>query len=82
MNTRIDRIRENEKMSHTKVYTDEVLYNTDRLHEGLHVLYLELGVGANTSVIIKYPFWQMTMANDKSVYACLNYGEAFCPGEI
>ena len=29
MNTRIDGIRENEKRSHTKVYTDEVLYNTD-----------------------------------------------------
>ncbi len=53
-----------------------------RRHEGLHVLYLELGVGANTPVIIKYPFWQMTMANEKAVYACLNYGEAFCPGEI
>lgn len=37
---------------------------------------------SNTPVIIKYPFWQMTMANDKGVYACLNYGEAFCPGEI
>ena len=53
-----------------------------RRHEALHVLYLELGVGANTPVIIKYPFWQMTMANDKAIYACLNYGEAFCPGEI
>ena len=53
-----------------------------RKHENLHVLYLELGVGANTPVIIKYPFWQMTMANDKAVYACLNYGEAFCPKEI
>ena len=53
-----------------------------RRHENLHVLYLELGVGANTPVIIKYPFWQMTMENDKAVYACLNYGEAFCPGEI
>lgn len=53
-----------------------------RRHEGLHVLYLELGVGANTPVIVKYPFWQMTMANEKAVYACLNYGEAFCPGEI
>ena len=51
-------------------------------HENLHVLYLELGVGANTPVIIKYPFWQMTFANDKAVYACINYGEAFCPGEI
>ena len=53
-----------------------------RRHENLHVLYLELGVGANTPVIIKYPFWQMTFANDKAVYACINYGEAFCPGEI
>ena len=46
------------------------------------MLYLELGVGANTPVIIKYPFWQMTMANEKAVYACLNYGEAFAPEEI
>lgn len=53
-----------------------------RRHEGLHVLYLELGVGANTPVIVKYPFWQMTMANENAVYACLNYGEAFCPGDI
>lgn len=53
-----------------------------RRHENLHVLYLELGVGANTPVIIKYPFWQMTLANEKAVYACINYGEAFCPGEI
>ena len=50
--------------------------------ESLHVLYLELGVGANTPVIVKYPFWQMTLANKKSVYACINYGEAFCPDEI
>ena len=46
------------------------------------MLYLELGVGANTPVIVKYPFWQMTLANEKAVYACINYGEAFCPGEI
>ena len=51
-------------------------------HENLHVLYLELGVGANTPVIVKYPFWQQTYANPKAVYACLNYGEAFCPTEI
>ena len=50
--------------------------------ESLHVLYMELGVGANTPVIVKYPFWQMTLANERSVYACINYGEAFCPGEI
>lgn len=53
-----------------------------RRHESLHVLFLELGVGANTPVIVKYPFWQMTMTNDKAVYACVNYGEAFCPKEI
>ena len=53
-----------------------------RRHEKLHVLYLELGVGANTPVIVKYPFWQMTLANENAVYACINYGEAFCPGEI
>ena len=53
-----------------------------RRHEKLHVLYLELGVGANTPVIIKYPFWQLCADNDKSVYACINYGESFCPVEI
>lgn len=46
------------------------------------VLFLELGVGFNTPVIIKYPFWQMTAKNSKAVYACVNYGEADCPEEI
>ena len=46
------------------------------------VLYLEIGVGANTPVIIKYPFWAMTAENQKSVYACLNYNEAICPKQI
>lgn len=31
------------------------------------ILYLELGVGYNTPGIIKYPFWQMTAQNPKSV---------------
>ena len=53
-----------------------------RRHDGLHVLFLELGVGANTPVIIKYPFWALTMNNEKAVYACVNYGEAYCPVEI
>ena len=53
-----------------------------RRHENLHVLYLEIGVGANTPVIIKYPFWQMTRDNRQATYACLNYGEAYCPKEI
>ncbi len=43
---------------------------------------MELGVGYNTPVIIKYPFWQMTADNDKAVYACINHGEAVCPKEI
>lgn len=51
-------------------------------HENLHILFLELGVGFNTPVIIKYPFWQMTAKNEKAVYACVNYGEALCPKEI
>ncbi len=53
-----------------------------RRHEKGRVLYLELGVGFNTPVIVKYPFWQMTMANEKAVYVCVNYNEAFCPAEI
>ena len=51
-------------------------------HKGRHILYLELGVGANTPVIIKYPFWQFVKNNNKAVYACINYEEAFCPKEI
>ena len=50
--------------------------------ENLHTLYLEIGVGANTPAIIKYPFWQMTRENRRAVYACLNYDEAVCPKEI
>lgn len=53
-----------------------------RRHKDRHILFLELGVGANTPVIIKYPFWQMTAQNPKAVYACVNYGEAFCPRDI
>ncbi len=47
-----------------------------------HILYLELGVGYNTPIIIKYPFWQMTVKNTKAIYACVNYGEASCPHNI
>ena len=53
-----------------------------RRHDGLKVLYLELGVGANTPAIIKYPFWKMTYANPNAAYACINFGEAFAPPEI
>ena len=51
-------------------------------HEGQHILFMELGVGMNTPVIIKIPFKQMTAQNPNAVYACLNYGEVFAPDEI
>lgn len=47
-----------------------------------NVLYLELGVGMNTPVIIKYPFWRRTFENRDATYACINYGEAYAPAEI
>lgn len=53
-----------------------------RTRKNARILFLELGVGYNTPGIIKYPFWQMTAANPKAVYACINYGEAACPREI
>ncbi len=53
-----------------------------REHEQGRVLYLELGVGYNTPVIIKHPFWRMTQANPEATYACVNFGEAVCPQEI
>ena len=46
-------------------------------HQTGKVLYLELGVGANTPAIIKYPFWRYTNANPDATYACVNYGEAY-----
>ena len=51
-------------------------------HEKKRVLFLELGVGANTPVIIKYPFWRMTAENPKAIYACVNYGQAEAPSRI
>ena len=51
-------------------------------HQDSRILLLELGVGGNTPGIIKFPFWRMAMANPDALYACLNYGEAYCPGQI
>lgn len=53
-----------------------------RRHKNADILFLELGVGFNTPVIIKYPFWQMTAKNPNAVYACVNFNEAFCPNEL
>lgn len=51
-------------------------------HKNKRVFYLELGVGGNTPVIIKYPFRRFTSENPKATYACINYGEAICPPQI
>ena len=51
-------------------------------HSDANILLLELGVGANTPGIIKYPFWQMTAQNENAVYACINIGLAITPDEI
>lgn len=46
------------------------------------VIYLELGVGMNTPVIIKYPFWRLTAQNKKAHYVCINTDMAYAPDEI
>ena len=51
-------------------------------HQEGKVLYFELGVGMNTPVIIKYPFWRYTAANPDATYACVNYGEAYAHGSV
>ena len=53
-----------------------------RRHQHGKILYLELGVGYNTPVIIKYPFWKMTLQNRQAVYACVNRGQAVCPADL
>ncbi|NBH14915.1 Sir2 silent information regulator family NAD-dependent deacetylase [Lachnospiraceae bacterium] len=79
MNLRSDHTFVEDKGWHTAAdrYQDFI-----RRHQGLKILYLELGVGSNTPGIIKYPFWQMTAENPKATYVCINYGEAVCPQEI
>ena len=47
-----------------------------------NIVYMELGVGANTPVIIKVPFWQLTAQNKNASYICINLGESYCPDEI
>ncbi|WP_299061976.1 Sir2 silent information regulator family NAD-dependent deacetylase [uncultured Actinomyces sp.] len=51
-------------------------------HGGSRIIFLELGVGANTPGIIKYPFWKQTYANASATYACVNFGQAQAPAEI
>ena len=60
----------------------ERYYDFLKAHKHSKALYLELGVGANTPVIIKYPFWHMVSNNKNAKYACINYGESFAPMQI
>lgn len=49
--------------------------------KGKNTVLLELGVGGNTPVIIKYPFWVMSR-DEGAAYICINKGEAFAPDII
>lgn len=51
-------------------------------HRRGKVLYLELGVGGNTPVIIKYPFWRATHSNAHATYACINLVDVYAPASI
>lgn len=53
-----------------------------RRHKNLRVVFLELGVGQNTPVIIKYPFWRYTAENPHATYACVNAQDIYAPHEI
>ncbi|MCR4663101.1 MAG: hypothetical protein K5622_04355 [Endomicrobiaceae bacterium] len=51
-------------------------------NQNSHILYLELGVGIFTPIVIKMPFWQLTYENEKARYTYINSTEAFCPEAI
>ncbi|MBR2215743.1 MAG: Sir2 silent information regulator family NAD-dependent deacetylase [Selenomonadaceae bacterium] len=51
-------------------------------HQNSRILYWELGVGLNTPGIIKFPFWNMTAANSKATFACINADSVAVPDEI
>ena len=38
-------------------------------------------MGANTPVIIKYPFWRMAAENPRATYACVSLGQAMAPAD-
>lgn len=51
-------------------------------HEDTKTVFLELGVGYNTPIIIKYPFWNMTYKRKNAKYINLNKGDVRVPEEI
>ena len=79
MNLRSDDTFVEDKGWHRAVERYENFFRT---RAGQKILFLELGVGYNTPVIIKYPFWQMTAKNPNATYICINQRQAVCPQEI
>lgn len=53
-----------------------------RRHKGLKTLFLDLGTGMNTPIIVKFSFWRMANEWPDAAYACINLGEAYAPKEI
>lgn len=53
-----------------------------RVHDGEKIVYWEIGVGYNTPVIIKYPFWRRTAKNPNATYVCMSRSHADCPDDI
>ena len=53
-----------------------------REHEKGHILYLELGVGANTPVIIKFPFWEAVREGHQNRYVTIDAARSICPDDI
>lgn len=47
-----------------------------------NILFLELGVGMNTPLIIKYPFWKMTQRNIYARYISVNLEKSQIPADI
>ena len=46
------------------------------------IVLLEVGVGGNTPVIIKYPFWKLASQNRHATYVQLNKGEMLAPSQL
>ena len=64
-------------MKNAEKYRDFLRKNINK-----NILFLELGVGYNTPVIIRYPFEQMTYNLDKSTLVRVNKGMASVSKEI
>ena len=72
-----DTFVEKPHMKNSEKYRDFLRENINK-----NILFLELGVGYNTPVIIRYPFEKMTYNLDKSTLARVNKGMATVSKEI